>query len=577
MLVRVVLLCLWLCVLGGSEDGYLAVEGIEEEEEGEEGRKRGDSEGRWGEGCPTWTLPAANDCHDCLCGNSLDGVVKCDPRTLNVSIEIGYCMTYDGSRNATYVAKCSYGSSLGSDSEKYHVLPENISELNRAMCSPRHQRGRTCGACMPGFGPAVFSSNLNCYRCSGPYHGWGLYLFLELFPVTLFFLVIVLFQFRATAAPMNFFLLQVHMIVSLYQYYPMKGAYPFGKASNYYIKFILTVYGFWNLDFFRVIVPPFCVSEHVTGLYANSLLYLSVLYLLLLNVTAYVLIELHARDCRVIVWLWRPIHRCYFKFHRRVNPHNSIIDAFATSLILSYSRLMLASYLILQPLPLYTSTGKVVKHVVYHDATLDYLSDAHIPVLVLAVVVLVMLHALSLLLLLYPCKRFQYCLGKMRLDCHPLRAFADAFQGCYKNGSEGQKDYRYFAGLFLVLRTALYLTHALVASPTNWLLPALLFLIFSVCFANFRPYREDRYNTLDSVISAMGAFFLSCQAIITAQGDASSRPFQIIAQLGALLPLGYMSGLIIYHMSRFLVRKLDLHRHWDTNSETELPYRLLDE
>ena len=89
-----------------------------------------------------------------------------------------------------------------------------------------------------------------------------------------------------------------------------------------------------SVHVFRQLVPSFCVSQNITGLHANALLYIAVIHLLLLTALAYLLIELHARNYRIIVWLWRPIHKYYVKVHRNVNPRTSIIDAFATFLIL---------------------------------------------------------------------------------------------------------------------------------------------------------------------------------------------------------------------------------------------------
>ena len=126
-------------------------------------------------------------------------------------------------------------------------------------------------------------------------------------------------------------------------------------------------------------MPPIRVSQNITGLHATAMLYIAGIHLLLLTALAYLLIELHARNYRIIVWLWRPIHKYYVKVHRNVNPRTSIIDAFATTLILSYSRIMLASFSLFAQVRLYTPTGKVVKYVVYFDSHLNYFSAQHIP------------------------------------------------------------------------------------------------------------------------------------------------------------------------------------------------------
>ena len=54
-------------------------------------------------------------------------------------------------------------------------------------------------------------------------------------------------------------------------------------------------------------------------------------------------------------------------------------------------------------------------------------------------------------------KAFQRCLRCCGRRWLALHAFADVFQGCYKNGTNGTRDCLYFAGLYLVLRIVLLL------------------------------------------------------------------------------------------------------------------------
>ena len=570
-----------LCVVGcsGGSESHTGMENCTEWERREVNGRKSDED----EECPTWTLPAGNNSHLCLCGDSLSGTVRCNPHTLNVSIWNGYCMTHDHTLHTTYTAQCPYSLKHHSNQD-YFPLPHNVSKLNSAMCGPLNRQGRVCARCKSGYGPAVFSANLNCHRCSGSYHGWGLYLFLELFPVTLLFLLIVFFQFRATSGSINCFLLLSQLAVATYQYNPPEGSYSLGETSSYFIDTILVTYGFWNLDFFRPLVPPFCVSQNITGLHANALLYIAVIHLLLLTALAYLLIELHARNCRIIVWLWRPIHKYYVKVHRNVNPRTSIIDAIATILILSYSRIMLASFNLLSPVRLYAPTGKVVKYVVYFDSHLNYLSIQHIPFVLLAVIVLVLFNILpAVFLLLYPCKCFQMFLGRFRKASQLLHPFADTFQGCYKNGTDRGRDYRYFAGLYMVFRIAMYISRITVGSSTGWFLPGLLFLLASLSFAGLRPYRYNSFNVIDSVLFALASVGLFSQSLVVAGGEGSTRPYQIAAQLIALTPLVYITGYVFYHhvftrlyrrAKRKRLERDATHASGEMTDSEDLPYRL---
>ena len=95
---------------------------------------------------------------------------------------------------------------------------------------------------------------------------------------------------------------------------------------------------------------------------------------------------------------------------------------------------------------------------VYYDASIEYFSaSTHLPFALLAIFVLCTFVVLpALVLLLYPTRIFQRSLGCCRVRWLALHAFADAFQGYfngyYKNGTDGTRDYRYFAGLYIIFR-----------------------------------------------------------------------------------------------------------------------------
>ena len=539
-------------------------------------RNGGENDSRVSVDCPTWTFSAESGL--CSCGSHIRGTVKCDPHTYNVSILAGYCMTYDRVHDKIYTARCPYGYNSHLNTETYRRLPQNTSQLNSAMCSPLKRHGRVCGNCEAGYGPAVFSADLNCYHCSGSYHGWGLYFLFELVPATLFFLIIVFFQLRATSAPLNCFLFVSQMIVASYIYYPQPGSYPFGQASNIIITFLLVVYGIWNLDFFRQVMPPFCVSDQITGLHAVAMLYIPVLYLLMLVAFTYALIELHACNFRIVAWLWKSFHKYFVKFRRNVNPRTSIIDAFATLLILSYSRIMFASFSLLHPLTMYAATGKPAeKYAVFYSGNLNYFSMYHIPFAMLAITALVVFNVLpAVFLILYPCKCCQRILGKLGRRSLPLHTFADTFQGCYKRGTNGERDYRYFAALYMVLRASCYITHTVLRPPADWLVPSFLILCASLSFANLRPYRNDVFNKIDSLFLAVTVVLTTSESIVVAVGVAKSRPYQILALLCLFAPLVYVTGYVIAALYCNVRRRR--HRQGEEGrSMPEVPYRLLHE
>ena len=129
---------------------------------------------------------------------------------------------------------------------------------------------------------------------------------------------------------------------------------------------------------------------------------------------------------------------------KEVNPKGSVINTFATFLLLSYSKLLTVSYKLLYSSTLYNITGKTFgPDVLYYDASIEYFSREHLPFALPAICVLLVFVVFPLLLLLlYPMRSFQRCLGYCtRIRWQFLHTFADAFQGCYRNGTSGTFDY----------------------------------------------------------------------------------------------------------------------------------------
>ena len=70
---------------------------------------------------------------------------------------------------------------------------------------------------------------------------------------------------------------------------------------------------------------------------------------------------------------------CFTRFRRRWDPKESVINAFATFLLLSYSKLLTVSYSLLD------AVGPLV---VFFDASIEHFSRQHLPFAVLAISVL---------------------------------------------------------------------------------------------------------------------------------------------------------------------------------------------
>ena len=542
--------------------------------------------------CPTWYLAMKhNAVNKCVCGATLEGVVRCDEATLETLIIAGTCMSYDDTINDTVVGRCPFNYHY--HDTFYITLPNDTTELNSFMCSGLNRTGLLCGQCQQGLGPAVLSYERQCAPCFDKRYGWLLYITATLIPSTILCFVVIIFQFYLTSAETNAFMFLCQLVTCAltlanpYIYVHFTGDL---TGLHFLVLAVVTFIGIWNLDFFQYYIPLFCISRDLNTLHTLALEYVVAIYPLVLTVIIYVCIEMYDRGVRMVVCMWKPFNVCFVRFRRRWDPKGSVINAFATFLLLSYSKMLTVSYSLLAPTELYNNRGKRVGAVVlYFDASIEYFSRKHLPFAVLAICVLLFFVFIPLLLLLlYPMKSFQRCLGYCtRIRWQFLHTFADAFQGCYKNGTNGTRDYRYFAGLYLLFRIVLL---AALISPMAymWLILILFPGGVSLSFSLFRPYKINFFNISDCLAFAIIA--LTNFLIVYA---TRVSPFVIqLLYFMAVIPFLYFTLILYKLLSRvalfstccsrivkmFQARNQNqrLHIQGDENTDEELPDRIVN-
>ena len=223
--------------------------------------------------------------------------------------------------------------------------------------------GRVCSKCEDGFGPAVMSVGfqIQCSKCIGVWYGIPLYLFLELFPITIFYFILLIFQMNITSAPMTSYIMYSQLIIIAYDRL-LSGDMPvltgilfsMNKHRQLIAKVIISLFDVWNLCFFHQLMPPFCISSRLKPIHIASLGYISVFYPWFLMFLTWACVELHGRNFRPIVWLWKPFHRCLAHLRRGWNTKSDIIDVFASFFLLSFTKCL---YLVL----LFMTDQKIIK------------------------------------------------------------------------------------------------------------------------------------------------------------------------------------------------------------------------
>ena len=503
--------------------------------------------------CPTWLFPDPSSNGTCRCGDNIHDTVRCNESTKETSILDCYCMT-NNKLMGPVVGACFYNCAKNPllKNELYHLVPADVTKLNSYMCGHLNREGQLCGKCKENYSIPVYSYEMKCVQCSTSPFNWILYILAAFLPLTVFFVLVVSCRLSATSPKLLTFVFfsqsfaigpNVRVVLAATE------SYHFAASLA---KVLFALYGIWNLDFFRTLLPHICFN--VDTLQALALDYAIAFYPLILLVITYVLIQVHTCNLRVISVMCRPFHRCTEHFRNQWDVRTSIVEAFATFLLLSYVKFFNVSFDLLVPTTVYNVNGSSLGLYLYYDATIEYFGDQHLPYGVLAVfVMLVFIFFPVLLLLLYPMRCFQHCLSCCGVRWHALPIFIDAFQGCYKDGTNGSRDHRRFAAAFLLARILFFILFAL--SPTALCYGAVLFVFIPLAMAIviLQPYkpRYSTYNVVDSVLVLLlalwGATIVSIN-IAELKARKWSKFFTSLAYIVGVLPLFYISFVTLYWM-----------------------------
>ena len=346
------------------------------------------------------------------------------------------------------------------------------------------------------------------------WYNWLILLIVDLGPVTVFFIVIIVFHISITSGYANSYILYAQLVSVQISAINIKADWEEilkqSNASNLadvITRPLLSVYSMWNLDLGRSALPNLCLGNNIGSLHAIAFQYFTALYALVLITMVYVLVTLHGRNFRLVVWLWRPFGMCFSHFQRHLDARASIIDAFATFLLLAYSKLALTSIMLLTYTPLFDVSDNIVGYTWLYDGTVEYFGKKHIFLAIIAIVVSVLFIALPpIALVLYPFKCVQKCLTRYRLNRPALVAFMDAFQGCYKDGTNGTRDLRFFSAFYLLLRVLLYALYIGLSRYDlySWMqyINLLIANVLVVFITVLRPYKKNLYNNIDIAVFA---------------------------------------------------------------------------
>ena len=531
---------------------------------------------------PGMILEGDNNTASCQCGHGFGGIVECDATHFITKIQRG---NWIGLFNGRIVAsRTPYFDPRSND--LFIPLPKKSAELDEQLCGPIKRTGTMCGKCVDGYGPSLHT--LQCIRCNADYM-WALYLVSQFLPLTLLFIVVLLLDIRVTSAPANAFIFFAQVLPTVFTL-DGGGAITLGHTSNHLVDVYSYLYNIWNLQFFR---EKICLSPNLNSLGAISITYLEAVYPLILIGIVRILVWLYESDFRCIMCIFRCLHTRIARFQRYWNIQRSLVHTFASFILLSYSRFILVSFLLLNTTPLVTDNGKSLTRVAFYDGTVPYFSAKHALFVFLSLPVLFIFAFVTPLLLIVPSLvhnltiirsrwpkigRFIPDLDKYNVSCSPrltkfintLTNFLEAFHGCYRDSTNATEryvefDFRWFAGFYLVLRMALF---GVYAFTRDWFEQYCFLQFFCVigflAFLFLRPYKDDYYNKLDAGMFSLllGINTLTMYnygtTLIYSKPSVSAFSLQYIL---VFIPLIYMLAIVTRHLYRRISAKCAERKH----------------
>ena len=279
-------------------------------------------------------------------------------------------MTYDEHTDATEVGPCYFTCkrkhSHGCKARKVHT--NNSHELNQEICGPFQRTGRLCAKCINNHSLPVYSFSMKCTECLRSEFKLNFlkYLAVAFLPLTLFYFVITVFKISILTGDLVGYVLSCQILTSAVT---IKNLYYTEKLDH---DLFLSFFLFWNLDFFRPLYTPFCIHPDMTTLQVLALDYLVAVYPLFLIFLTYTAVLLHDRYS-IVVKIWRPAYRVFSCIRREWNIRGSLIQAFATFMVLSYVKILNVSFSLLIPVHLKDVDGEIINETyLKSDAELVY-------------------------------------------------------------------------------------------------------------------------------------------------------------------------------------------------------------
>ena len=476
----------------------------------------------------------------CACASKLLTGIYCDQRNQVSSLVEGYCTFYDSKEDMVGTFWCPFLFPQHATSNGMFALPANVNELNSVVCGnlSREVKSPSCGRCINDTGPSVYSVGVECVSCSPTNVVY--YIFLQYLPSTLISLLVIIFRPNITSGPMANYVLFCNLSVIYFRFNLWIFVKPHDAITNL-AKTALTLSAVWSFDALLFVSPHLCISHHMEEFYTPLLELVATVYPFVLLLLTYAVIEMHRKNFGPVVYLWRWFSRVYVQLYRAWDPRSSMIQAFASLFYLSYARL---SYLIWQAFEwsdVRHNKGKEHTRLLRIDPNVPYGSNKHVLLMTFSVAVAVFVFLPPVLILVvYPTSLYRkishWISPKWRLR---IKTYVETFNGRFKDGTNGTRDYRSLPGwgllLFCPFLVLLISIIAIIYGPQKQAFIAAYTTAIFLCVIAFfciwqQPYKDRNSNTLTGGLLVLVSL-LATVTVPSPESENNAKVFMIILLL----------------------------------------------
>ena len=450
-----------------------------------------------------------NDSKRCVClTNQILSSDSCDEETFEVKLlASNYWMGYNLSNTSEllgredqlmYSITCPFGYCLSGENL---TLPQNTSatKLEEFICGNSSRKDRLCSKCKDGNFVHYHDTDYSCKPRDCKF-GWLFYIISEIFPVTVFFIVIIVFNISFTDGAVNGIVLFAQISDTLG--ITGNGIIQFPTYSRIGFKMYRFIIGIFNLNFFAIDSLSFCLWRSASTLDLLAFKYITILYALTLVMIIIVVFKYcHNKRINNILVMVNGGSTASIK--------STIIHGVSGFLVICYSECIHISLFLITQGSLFLlqkDQQGTVEKIAFYDGSLEFFRGKHLFYALPALFIVLTLGIFPpLILISYPLCYKVFTLLRInetkftKLLCTVLplenfKPFFDSFQSSFKD------RYRLFSGLYFLYRLTTLVSLAFAVIKYYYILLQIQFSVIFAVHALCQPYRKRWHNILDSLL-----------------------------------------------------------------------------